>query len=233
MKFWKLALVGAAASLALGGAAFAQDEAAEADSFSFSYNAGVATDYIFRGVSQTDGPQVFGGVDLGYGPMYAGAWASNVDFGDDTDAEIDLYVGVKPELGPVTLDIAAIYYAYVGDDSDSDYEYAEFKLAGSVPIGPATVGVATYYSPEFFGGTGTAFYYEVNGGWAINDKWSIGGAVGKQEVQDSTDYTTWNFGVGWAPIDKLALDLRYHDSDLDCATYCGSKVVLTLKTTLP
>lgn len=232
MKFWKLALVGAAASLALGGAAFAQDDAA-ADEFSFSYNAGVASDYIFRGVSQTDGPQVFGGVDIANGALYGGAWMSNVDFGDDTDAELDLYVGVKPELGPVTLDIAAIYYAYIGDSSASDYEYAEFKVAGSAPIGPVTLGTAWYYSPEFFGNTGEALYYELNGSYAINDKWSVGAAVGKQEIELATDYTTWNVGVGWAPLDKLALDLRYHDSDLDCPTYCGEKVVLTLKTTLP
>jgi uncharacterized protein (TIGR02001 family) len=232
MKFWKLALVGAAASLALGGAAFAQDDAA-ADEFSFSYNAGVASDYIFRGVSQTDGPQVFGGVDIANGPLYGGAWLSNVDFGDSTDAELDLYVGVKPELGPVTLDLAAIYYAYIGDSSASDYEYAEFKVAGSVPVGPVTLGTAWYYSPEFFGGTGEALYGELNGSYAINDKWSVSGAVGSQAIEDADDYSTWNIGVGWAPSDHLALDLRYHDSDLDCATYCGEKVVLTLKTALP
>eukprot|EP01030_Chromulinospumella_sphaerica_P020610 gene20610-20526_t len=232
MKFWKLALVGAAASLALGGAAFAQDEA-PADEFSFSYNAGVATDYIFRGVSQTDGPQIFGGADISNGPLYAGFWASNVDFGDDTDAELDLYVGVKPELGPVTLDLAAIYYAYIGDSSASDYEFLELKVAGSIPVGPATIGTAWYYSPEFFGNTGEALYGEINGSWAINDKWSVGGAVGSQDVQNAGNYNTWNLGVGWAPIDKLALDLRYHDSDLDCPTYCGEKIVLTLKTTLP
>ncbi len=232
MKFMKMALLGAAASLALGGAAFAQDEAA-ADDFSFSYNAGVASDYIFRGVSQTDGPQGFGGVDISSGALYAGAWVSNVDFGDDTDAEYDLYVGVKPELGPVTFDLAAIYYGYVDEPKGSDYEFTEFKVAASMPFGPVTAGTAWYYSADFFGGTGEAVYGEVNGSWAINDKWSIGGAVGKQAIEDSDDYTTWNFGVGWAPIDHLALDLRYHDSDLDCATFCGEKVVLTLKTTLP
>lgn len=232
MKFWKLALVGAAASLALGGAAFAQDDAA-ADDFSFSYNAGVASDYVFRGVSQTDGPQIFGGADISSGALYGGVWLSNVDFGDNTDAELDLYVGVKPELGPVTLDLAAIYYAYIGDSSASNYEFTEFKVAGSVPIGPVTIGTAWYYSPEFFGNTGEALYGELNGSYTINDKWSVGGAVGKQTIDAGGDYTTWNFGVGWAPIDHLALDLRYHDSDLGCSTYCGEKVVLTLKTTLP
>jgi uncharacterized protein (TIGR02001 family) len=230
MKFWKLALAGAAASLALGGAAFAQEEESTA---SFSFNAGVASDYVFRGVSQTDGPQVFGGVDFSNGPIYAGAWISNVDFGDDTDAEIDLYVGVKPEAGPVTLDFAYIYYGYINEPGGADYAYSEFKAAASIPAGPVTIGTAWYYSPEFFGNTGAALYGEVNASYAINDKWSVGGAVGSQDVDIGGQYTTWNIGVGWAPLDKLALDLRYHDSDLNCGDLCDSRVVLTLKTTLP
>ncbi|NBB15762.1 hypothetical protein GVN21_10385 [Caulobacter sp. SLTY] len=230
MKFWKLALAGAAASLALGGAAFAQEEESTA---SFSFNAGIASDYIFRGVSQTDGPQVFGGVDFSNGPIYAGAWVSNVDFGDDTDAEIDLYVGVKPELGPVTLDLAYIYYGYVGEPGGADYAYSEFKVAASIPAGPVTLGTAWYYSPDFFGIEDEALYGEINASYSFAEKWSVGGAVGIQDAELAGDYTTWNLGVGWAPLDKLALDLRYHDSDLKCGDLCGSKVVLTLKTTLP
>ncbi len=229
MKFWKLALCGAAASLAIAGAAAAQDDSG----VSFSYNAGIATDYVFRGISQTDSEQLFGGIDLSADKFYAGAWLSNVDFGDGTDAELDLYVGVKPELGPVTLDLAAIYYGYIGEAKNADYEYAELKAAGSIPVGPATLGIASYYSPEFFGNTGQATYVEGNGAWTINDQWSVGGAVGKQYIENAADYTTWNLGVGWAPIEHVAFDLRYSDSDLDCAIYCGEKVVLTLKTVWP
>ncbi|WP_255406556.1 TorF family putative porin, partial [Caulobacter sp. B11] len=65
----KLALASAAASVALGGAAMAQD-------LTLSYNVGVASDYIFRGVSNSnEDPQIFGGVDATYGMGYAGVWA--------------------------------------------------------------------------------------------------------------------------------------------------------------
>ena len=46
MKFLKLALVAAAASVAMGSAAMAEE-------LKLSYNVGVASDYVFRGVSQT------------------------------------------------------------------------------------------------------------------------------------------------------------------------------------
>jgi uncharacterized protein (TIGR02001 family) len=113
MKFLKLALVAAAASVAMGGAAMAQD----ATGLKLSYNVGVASDYIFRGVSNTNtNGQVFGGVDATYGIGYAGVWTSNVDFGTpNPDQEIDVYAGVKPTVGAFNLDLGVIYYGYTKD----------------------------------------------------------------------------------------------------------------------
>lgn len=210
MKTLKLTLLAAAATVAMGGVAAAQESPV-------SFNVGVASDYVFRGVSQTDeGPQVFGGVDLAIGEMgYAGVWASNVDFGDDTAAEVDFYAGVTPTLGPVSTDFAAIYYAYVDAPSGSDYNYWEFAASGTVPAGPAEIGAAIYYSPEFFGGVGEAFYYEVNAAAPLTDMLSLSGALGRQELDGGGDYTTWNVGLGVAFNETIGLDLRYHDTDED------------------
>jgi len=227
MKFLKLAICAATASLALGGAAYAQE-------VNFSANAGIASDYIFRGVSQTDeGPQIFGGADLSSGIFYAGVWASNVDFYDSTDAEIDLYAGIKPTVGPVSLDLGAIYYGYLNEPSAADYAYWEFKAAGSIPAGPATLGAAVYYSPEFFGGIGSATYVEANAAISPADKWTINGAIGNQSFDAGGDYTTWNVGVSYAFTDNFSADLRYHDSDLDCTDLCGSRIAVGIKAVLP
>lgn len=229
MKTFKLALLAAAGALTLGTAAQAQDESA----FALSFNVGAASDYVFRGYSQTDeDPQVFGGVDATVGSIgYVGAWVSNVDFGDDTDFEFDLYAGVKPTLGPVALDLAVIYYGYAGAPSGASYGYWEGKVAGSVPVGPATVGAAVYYSPDFFGGTGDAVYYEVNSAIAIPDtKFSVSGALGHQSLKGNGDYTTWNLGVGFAVTDHIGLDLRYHDTDV-AGPLSDDRVVVGIKAT--
>ena len=42
--------------------------------------------------------------------------------------------------GPVTLDLGVIYYGYVDQPSGSHEDYWEFKAAGSIPAGPATLG---------------------------------------------------------------------------------------------
>lgn len=227
MKVLKLALCAATASLFMAGAAAAQD---------VTFNIGATSDYVYRGVSQTDeGPAIQGGVDVSSGIVYGGLWASNVDFYDSTDAEIDAYVGVKPTAGSVSFDLGAIYYGYVNAPSASDYAFWEFKAAASVPAGPFTLGAAAYYSPDFFGGVGDSLYYEANASVSPADKWTVTAAVGKQTIDDfsALDYTTYNIGVSYAFTDKVTGDLRFHDSDLGCGSICDSRVVLSLKATLP
>jgi len=225
MKVLKLALCAAAASLLTAGAA-----AAEAPTV--AWNLGVASDYVFRGISQTDeNPEVFGGVDLTQGIFYAGAWTSNVDFGDSTDAEVDLYGGVTPTLGPVSLNLGAIYYGYVNAPDDADWAYWELKAAGSVPVGPATVGAAFYYSPEYTGHTGEALYSELNGSYAPMDKLTLSGAYGHQALEDTDGYNTWNAGATYAFTDHISGDLRYSDTDIDACDICGERVYATLKAT--
>ncbi len=203
-----------------------------------SFNIGVASDYVFRGVSQTDeGVQVFGGVDLTNDIFYAGAWVSNVDFGDGTDAEFDLYAGVKPVLGSVTFDFGLLYYGYINEPSGADWAQWEFKAAASVPAGPFTLGAAAYYSPDYTGVfTDESLYLEANASVSPADKWTISAAIGNQEVEilgTSFDYTTYNIGVGYAFTEKVSVDLRFHDSDLGCGSICDERVAVSLKAVLP
>jgi uncharacterized protein (TIGR02001 family) len=229
MKVLKLALCAAVASFSMATAAAAQD----APAVDVSFNVGVATDYVFRGFTQTmEDPQVFGGVDVVSGIFYAGAWASNVDFGDETDAEYDLYAGVTPTLGPVAANFGVIYYGYLNAPDGTDYDYVELMAKGSIPVGPATIGAAAYYSPEFFGETGEAWYTEVNGSFSPVEKITLGGAFGHQDVELAGDYNTWNLGATFALTDIISIDARYHDTDLDdavCEDICDARGVLTLK----
>ena len=209
MKAMKIALAAAAATVALSGAAMAEE-------LKLSYNIGVTSDYVFRGVSQTmEDPAIQGGVDATYGIGYAGVWASNVDFGtDDPTAEIDLYAGVRPTIGDTSLDLGVLYYGYAKDKGAAgSYSYVELKAAASRAVGPATFGLAVYYSPEYPTDLGKSLYYEVNGSVPVMDKLTLSGALGHQEIDKSGDYATWNLGLTYALTDKLGLDLRYHDTD--------------------
>lgn len=202
------------------------------DMFDVSFNVGAATDYVWRGVSQTDeNPQLSAGIDTTVGSLgYAGAWISNVDFNNGTDAEFDLYAGIKPQVGPVTVDLGVIYYGYINQPSGPEQDFVELKLAGSMPIGPATLGAAVFYSDDFFGETGQATYVELNGSVPVAEKVSISGAVGRQNVDYDGDYTTWNLGASYALNDVVGFDLRYHDTDEHgFGDLYGSRVALGVK----
>ncbi len=73
----KACVMSAALVAALAFPAQAQDK-----KLTLGGTAALTTDYIFRGVSNTDeNPAVQASFDAGYGIFYAGIWGSNTDFG--------------------------------------------------------------------------------------------------------------------------------------------------------
>lgn len=69
----------AAASLpAVAGGSVKDEPVEEGRKLTWSFNLSGTSDYVFRGISQTDNdPTLQGGFDLGYGIFYAGVWASS------------------------------------------------------------------------------------------------------------------------------------------------------------
>ena len=107
--------------------AFAQEVAV-------SGNVALTTDYAFRGISQSDeSPAVQGGFDAAFGDsgVYAGAWASNINFGTGgANLELDLYGGYKFAVGGIAMDVGVIGYFYPGasdDTAELDYYEAYVK----------------------------------------------------------------------------------------------------------
>ena len=128
--------IGVAAVLA--GLLVSQQVAAEV-----SANIGFTSNYLWRGVSQTaDDAAVQGGVDYSHDSgFYAGTWVSNVDFGDGTSYEMDLYAGFAGEFGDgFGYDVGYLYYGY--PDSPGSISFGE--LYGSLSWQWLTVGYAHF-----------------------------------------------------------------------------------------
>ncbi|MBI3437272.1 MAG: hypothetical protein HY054_01220 [Proteobacteria bacterium] len=189
-------------------------------------NVQATTDYVFRGVSLNDnGPAFQGGIDWNNDQFYVGTWASTVIDG----IEVDVYGGWTPKTGPVSWDLGVITYNYPGahDSPDARFDYYELKAAGSMDVAEhVNLGAAVYYSPDNYGGTGTATYWEVNGAYTVNDSLNFTAAYGNQRIEDpdgpgpitsSDSYNTWNIGATytWLGFD---LDLRYHDTDIEAGS---------------
>lgn len=238
-----LSLIGASgiALLALTSGAFADGyegsikdaPADEGRKFTYSFSITGTSDYVFRGVSQTDNdPTIQGAINLGYGIFYAGAWASGLDWGavdPNAQVEIDWYGGIKPTWGKATFDFGVIYYTYPGSTESAIYgdtSILELKagVSGEV-IDKLTASATVYYSPSV-----NDFEYTVIEGTLAYALPTVGifspTVSGTYGYQDSygprvvIDYSYWNAGLTLA-VDKLAFDFRYWDSDLS-STECGS-----------
>lgn len=184
----------------------------------------LTTDYVFRGITQSDGgAAIQGSFDWSNDQFYAGVWGSSVNFGataptETASMELDLYVGWTPTTGPINWDVSLVGYFYPNGDDEitggGEMDYFEGIVGGEIEVAPQlTLGGQVAYSPEFFGETGDAVYYEINSTYAFSDAFAISGAYGNQDVDAAGDYDTWNIGGAYA-THGFTLDLRYHDTDI-------------------
>ena len=249
-------LVGALATLlSMSGTALAQfkDPAKEKPEFDVSANASLATDYRFRGFTQTrESMALQGGLDATYRYFYLGAWATNVDFGKVTDAvgrqhqvadfEVQFYGGVKPKWGPVEFDFGVIYYSFPGAyGNPNDLDHVELKAAVTGEVHKnLTAGLYGYWSPDYFGETGRNMVVQGNLTRKL-DRWqyvspSLSANLGYNfgtESKGGTDYGFWNVGASMIFADYFAVDVRYFDTfdvpnTISCDNRCDGKVVVTL-----
>jgi uncharacterized protein (TIGR02001 family) len=97
-------------------------------------NAGMLSQYYYRGIPQKEASSANGGFDLAAGVFSAGTWAADVNEG----AEVDLYASVGIPLGESgILSIGGTGYFYTGD---FDNTYLEGNLG--LGFGPLSIDAA-------------------------------------------------------------------------------------------
>ncbi|HEX8989067.1 MAG TPA: TorF family putative porin [Rhodocyclaceae bacterium] len=204
-------------SLAIAGAvlsplAFAEDAPPASP---LTFNVGVVSDYLFRGVSQTHGkPALQGGVDYAFSNgFYVGAWASNItwvkDFLGSGSTEVDVYGGYKGNFNPDwTYDVGYITYNYPGHGSAiqspavlANPNTQELYFSVGYKWLSAKYSYAT--SSHFIGWYGSnttatndektrgSDYLELNANYDMGDGWTLIGHVGHQKVKNIAANTGW------------------------------------------
>ncbi len=184
---------------------------------SFSYNVGLYSEYIFRGLAQTGEELALqGGADYAHDSgFYAGAWASNISWLEDdglyenSSLELDLYAGFASEFGDTGIgyDVGLLQYLYPGDrvtgSGTNDAETTE--LYASLSYGWVS-GKISYGLTDIFGfkDSDGSTYYELNADIPFGETGITGSVhVGRQTFSGSAnkdlDYTDWKIGLakGW------------------------------------
>jgi uncharacterized protein (TIGR02001 family) len=125
-------------------------------------NVGVVSQYIYRGIPQSDGKAaVQGGADAAWdNGLSAGTWFSSVDNGTDNGIEGDLYGGWGGTTGDFNYFVGGTYYTYT-DNWDEDY--AEINLRGGWKFLSLDVAVGEYDTDPTQDYTYAALKAEYNG----------------------------------------------------------------------
>lgn len=179
------------------------------------------SDYVFRGVTQTDGDAaVQAGLTWSYeSGVYVSAWGSNVDFNDDeSNLEADFTLGWSGSADNISYGASVIYYAYPGVPGRFDYNYVEASANIAIDLGVVKPVAAIYYSPDFFGTEDDALYLTAGFTAPVTDSLRLFANLGYQDYSSATkDVTDWNAGFVWS-LGGFDLDLRYVDTN---AGYLG------------
>ena len=179
-----------------------------------SGNLTIASDYRFRGFSQTDyQPAIQGGVDYSHSSgFYLGNWNSNISstLYNGAPIEMDFYGGWKTTFdGGFGLDVGAIYYYYPGTgEYNPDFEAKNFEAYIGGSWGPASVKY--YYAfTDFFGvkapgyNTEGSQYVDISATFPLADGFAIVAHAGWQYVKNYENINTalnkdnvWDFKLG-------------------------------------
>ncbi len=223
----------------MGAAALAAMMATPAAAEGLSGSAAVTSNYLFRGISQTDDmPAVQAGINYDFGNgLSVGVWASSLNFsafGDPKSRlETDYTATYTRSFGAVDVSVGGIFYAYHTSQSSLKYNFFEGWGGLSHDFGPFSAYVNVYYSPEFFGVTKSGWYINPGVGIPINDWLSASASYGYQSVdspgyfsagQDS--YSNWNFGLT-GTYHAYSLGVMYSQNDIP-GKIGDAKFVVTL-----
>jgi uncharacterized protein (TIGR02001 family) len=229
MKMKKLSTLCLAASTLMAASSVMAWES-EDGQHSTSASVALSSDYMWRGYSQTDNePAISGSFDYGHASgLYAGTWASNVDFalGDDqAHIEIDAYAGFANEIGDTGLayDVGVLRYMYPGTDGG---DWNEYYLSLSYSL--FNIGVA--HSSDVYGSDEDGTYYSAGFDYDLPMNIALSTGVGYYDYDDkvfgtgSPDSAT-DYRVGLSTeLVGFGLDLTYTDTNSDGEDLYGDNI---------
>jgi uncharacterized protein (TIGR02001 family) len=182
----KLVLLATALAM-VSGSAFAADMPLKAvkapppapfDPWDIAFGAGIMSDYVFRGVTQSNHmPSVTAYFEPRYNinkdlQLYIGTSTESISFANRAAAEVDVYGGIRPTFGAAAFDFGVWGYLYPGGNCADNVIAANGLPGGGVcAVSTQTIfladGNVMKKDVSFF-----EAYAKLN--YTINDNWAFG-----------------------------------------------------------
>ena len=170
------------------------------------------SDYVFRGASQTDEKPTVQ-ADFNYttsAGLYAGIWASGVDFGDSKpDFEFNPYIGWNTDVSDaVNFDAMLVRYVYP-DAAANNYN----ELITTTTLAE-TYALTVAYSNNVWNTDTDGWYVAVGRECELPQEFTLAGNVGYSTFKDDVaeDYADWSLGVSRA-FGPATIGLTYHGTN--------------------
>lgn len=180
----------------------------------YSWNVTGVSDYLFRGVSQTDEKPTLQAGFTYTSPvgLYAGVWGSGVDFGaGDPNTELDYLIGYGVDVSDnVNFDVLINRYTYIGA-SEQNYN----ELITTTTFAKQYKATVAYSNDVWNSGT-DGWYFAVGGEWPLPKDFTLSANIGRStfEKDIAKDYTDWNVGVS-RQFGMFNVGLGYYGTDSD------------------
>jgi len=142
-----------------------------------AFNAGVMSQYVFRGMMQRDAASLMGGADYtDDSGLYAGTWIAQVGQEGTTTGssannglEVDIYGGIKKEFSGVALGAGFTSYQYTNkaNGTNTGFDSAYNELNFSLGYGPITATINPGYHEGVNGMSNKDYiFYSLKGEYA-------------------------------------------------------------------
>lgn len=168
-------------------------------------NVGMVSNYVFRGIEQTESASASGGIDFeSESGFYAGTWVADVEDG----LEYDLYAGWGGEFSGVSLGLGVTGYYYTDDAFDDTYQ--EMNL--SVGYGMFSAG----YDRGTYDNYGDELDYDhMYASLSYEDFSATYGVLDGDLDSDDTDVKYLDLGYSFSFAEGIDGGINYVYSDAD------------------
>ena len=185
------------------------------------------TDYVFRGVSQSDEqPTWQAGLDYAHSSgFFAGVFAAGIDYpssryrADTRDVELDAYLGYgRPAGRDFSWELALFRYSFPESDAN-DIDYGEL---GANLYYRDSIRFGATFSDDARSGGASAWTAELELHRPLGHGFQLSGMLGRYTFarSDWKDYLYWDLGVS-ATKGPWTFDLRWFDTSDEAETLAG------------
>lgn len=221
--------------------AFVPALASAADSpHTLTGNVGIYSQYIFRGLTQTNKePALQGGFDYSHSSgLYAGTWLSNISWLTDAAAytssslEWDYYAGFKGSIGKSDFgyDVGLLQYYYPGRVGPGIVKADTLEIYGALSWKWLSAKYSHAVSNKTFGVANSdgTYYLDLSASFPVTDKFTVMAHYGVQEFDGTSNacgantandtcasYKDWKIGASYTLPQAFTIGAFWTGTDMN------------------